>query len=469
MPLRVAFHTLGCKLNQLETESLANAFALHGAVVLPFGGEGLVRDGDGAWGTVDLVVVNTCTVTGKAEQKARRIVRLALSADPCPAVLVTGCYAQVEATALSALGDRVLVLPGQKKEALLGLPDYLAARGVACADYDSGADLLDSLRSWLTGPVFSSPGGGAFAFNPDYFAFHSRPSLKIQDGCDNDCAYCRVHIARGPSVSLSAGEALERSRVLEAAGSSEIVLTGVNLSQYRDGITDFPGLLRMLLTGTRRISFRLSSYEPDKIDSAFLEVFAHPRIRPHVHLAVQSGADPVLARMGRSYGHADVLGAVRTLRSVRHDPFIAADLIAGFPGETEADAAATRDFACECDFAWIHAFRFSPRPGTMAVSMPGHIPERVAGERVDALLEIGRSGRSSYIARWAGRELKAVLESDLCATSENYLKLKVSGLPETARPGQEILCRIEASLPAGIDCDIDSFSLYTGPAEVSQP
>lgn len=458
MPLKVAFHTLGCKLNQLETESFACAFVREGATVLPL---------DADDGTADFVVVNTCTVTGKAEQKARRIVRRALADNPAAAALVTGCYAQVEAAALAALDDRVLVLPGEGKEALLGLPAWLGARG------GGDADLLAELREWL---AFVAPGRGVragggegrFAYDPEAFVFHSRPALKIQDGCDNACAYCRVRIARGRSASLASAEALARARALEAAGRSEIVLTGVNLSQYRDGDLDFPALLNRLVSGTENIAFRISSYEPDRVDEAFLEAFADPRVRPHIHLAVQSGSDRVLHGMGRRYGRADIASAVEALRRARRDPFIGADLIAGFPGETEADAASTLEFARGCDFAWIHAFPFSPRPGTKAASMPSRVPERTAGGRVKALLDLGRRGLGDYVERWIGVEVPAVLEGKswdraIGATSENYLKLEIRGLPPQTHSGQAVLCRIEEGRKELSGRGIDALALYVRP------
>jgi threonylcarbamoyladenosine tRNA methylthiotransferase MtaB len=456
MPLRVAFHTLGCKLNQLETESFAGAFARAGATVLPL---------DAEEGAADFVIVNTCTVTGKAEQKARRIVRRALADNPAAAALVTGCYAQVEAAALAALDERVLVLPGGGKEALLGLPGWLGSRG-------ADGDLRGALREWLAivapaSRVAAAKAAGAaegsFAYEPEAFAFHSRPSLKIQDGCDNACAYCRVRIARGRSTSLAASEALARARALEAAGKTEIVLTGVNLSQYRDGAIDFPALLTLLVAGTERIAFRLSSYEPDRVDAAFLDAFADPRVRPHVHLAVQSGSDRILAAMGRRYGRADVAAAVEALRRCRSDPFVAADIISGFPGETEAEAASTLELAASCEFTWIHAFPFSPRPGTKAASMPNRVPERLAGERVKALLSLGRQGRSVYIDRRIGSEVQAILEGGrepVSATAENYLKLEIGGLPLGSRPGQAVLCRLEGRRGDPSAESIDAFARY---------
>ncbi|MDP3176597.1 MAG: radical SAM protein, partial [Spirochaetaceae bacterium] len=201
-------------------------------------------------------------------------------------------------------------------------------------------------------------------------------------------------------------------------------------------------LLRSLVDGTRTVAFRISSYEPDRVDAEFLEAFAHPRVRPHLHLSVQSASDGVLARMGRAYGREGLERAVEGARRVKGDPFLAADLIVGFPGESEADFAQTRDFALRALFAWIHAFPFSPRPGTRAASMPSRVPERVAGERVSALAEIARRGKEGYVARWLGRELVAVLEAPPFATTENYLKVAVRSLPEGARPGRAFRCRI---------------------------
>lgn len=452
--LKVAFHTLGCKLNQLETESFADAFGRAGATVLPL---------DSEEGDADFIVINTCTVTGKAEQKARRIVRRALQRNSSSFAIITGCYAQVEAEALAALDERILVLPGGRKEALLGLPEWLRSRE------EGDGDLLAGLREWLSCLAFGAEDvEGRFAYVPEAFAFHSRPALKIQDGCDNSCAYCRVRIARGRSTSLPATEAIARAHALEEAGSAEIVLTGVNLSQYRDGDVDFPALLNLLLSGTERIAFRLSSYEPDRIDGAFLDAFADPRVRPHVHLAVQSGSDEVLAGMGRRYGSAEVAAAVEALRRVRRDPFVAADIIAGFPGETEAEAGKTLDLARSCDFAWIHAFRFSPRPGTRATLMPGRVPERLAGERVEALRDLGRTGRDAYVRRWTGADVTAIIEDargvgSTRATAENYLKLGILGLPSGTLSGQSILCRIDGGQAGSATGDFDAFASYIRP------
>ncbi len=481
MRLRVSFYTLGCKLNQLETESIAGAFVRFGAEVGSFGDESsdTMDEPEKAGGEAracpsDLVVINTCTVTSKAEQKARRIIRLVATGQPDVAVIITGCYAQVDAAALAALGGNTVIIPGEAKEDILDLPRWLND------NWAGHGALIDALRIW---EAERERGGGRFAFDPECFVFHSRPSLKIQDGCDNRCSYCRVCIARGPSVSLDPELALSRARSLEDSGRTEIVLTGVNLSQYRWGELDFPGLLEVLVAGTERIAFRLSSYEPDRIDERFLSIFSHRRIRPHLHLAVQSGADPVLKAMGRRYLREDVLSAVRGLRSAKTDPFLGADMIVGFPGESEDDAAATLELAETCDFAWIHAFRFSPRPGTRAARLGSRVPERVAGERSRALAEIARRGKRKYTERWIGAVVEAVIESApraksgddrgprderelpvvVYATSENYLKLEVEAPPRIqAGPGDSLHCRVFSALEpgSGADAAADYVQLY---------
>jgi threonylcarbamoyladenosine tRNA methylthiotransferase MtaB len=459
---RASFRTFGCKLNQLETESLADAFARAGAIIV---GPSAAIDGSSApnagpsaaadSSVADLYILNTCTVTGKAEQKARHAIRSALGSNPGAVVVVTGCYAQVDAAALEAIDPRVISVRGEDKARLHALALYLGE------EWQGHGSLLDAVREWAS----REPGSGAdrFAFSPESFTYHSRPSLKIEDGCDNHCSYCRVCIARGPAESLAAPLVLERLLALEAAGAAEVVLAGVNLSQYRSDGLDFGGLLRYLLAGSSRVALRLSSYEPDRVDASFLEAFAAPRVRPHVHLAIQSGSDPVLARMGRRYKGRRILEACEDLRRVKGDPFLAADIIAGFPGEGEEEFGQTMAVAREAGFAWIHAFPFSARPGTAAFGMKPKVPERISGERVAALTNLAHSGREAYIGRWTGAEVRAVVEGSCGeeggpanprpATSENYLKLGISGEGvHGLRAGTEVSCLILPPLP-GADFD----------------
>lgn len=473
MPFRAAFRTFGCKLNQLETEALAAAFRDSGARAVPF------RE------AADVYIVNTCTVTGKAEQKARREIRRALRANPQAAVLVTGCWAEMAAGEVSALGPRAVVIPGGRKD------DVALLAGDLAEAWEKGLDLAEAAErgaSVLAGRVHDP-----FAFRPENFLLHSRASLKIQDGCDNRCAYCRVCLARGPSRSLDARSVVERARDLAGRGAAEIVLTGVNLTQYRSGDLNLGGLLELLVRETSGVSYRLSSWEPDRLDDAFLAAFASGRVRAHMHLALQSGCDATLARMGRAYRSAAVRETVRRLREVKGDLFLGADVITGFPGETDDEFRQTYALLEELDFAWLHAFPFSPRPGTKAFSMKPRVPERVAGERVEDLLALGRKGRAAFVGRALGRATRAVLEfpgeddaegedaaseigaaredavgparEAMEAVSDEYLRLAVTGVPEPLRRrGIEIACRVTKACPdAGALGKPDAVAEFLGP------
>jgi threonylcarbamoyladenosine tRNA methylthiotransferase MtaB len=437
-----AILTFGCRLNQGESESIARAFAETG---FPAADPGC---------PAGILVVNTCTVTSKAEQKARRIIRLALRRDPRSILIVTGCYAELDGQDLAALGDRIIVLPGSRKGLLTQLPARMAGALEAHADpLQAAVEGLAALGTEAADPFACGLGGTAF---------RSRAFIKVQEGCDNACAYCRVRLARGPSRSLDPGLAVERVRSAEEAGIAEAVLTGVNLSQYDACPGGFPGLLERLLAATSRITLRISSYEPDRADVAFAEACAHPRIRPFFHFPVQSGSAAVLRRMGRAGLPVDVLRAAEALRGVKDDPFISLDMMVGFPDEGEADFEDSLALVRELAPAWIHVFIFSPRPGTPAFTMRPRVPERLSVERAARLTEIARAGRLAYAARWAGRRVDAVLECSPPASdgpaeafSANALRVAVDPGP-LPPPGSAIrleLRAIESPGRGGLDAD----------------
>jgi threonylcarbamoyladenosine tRNA methylthiotransferase MtaB len=397
-------------------------------------------------------------------------------------VVATGCYAQLDPSALEAVAEtlgaalgenldrkRLFVVSGDDKAALLDLPRYLAE--TVCAS----TTLRDALESWARGET-STPsaadGLSRFRFDAADFSFHSRASLKIQDGCDNSCAYCRVRLARGRSVSLSSSVILSRLRELEEKGYAEAVLTGINVSGYLDAENGLrlPALIRFLLAGTGRICLRISSTEPDGVDEDFADAVRSARVRPHFHLSVQSGSDSVLSRMRRHYQAESVIRAAALLRAAKDDPFLACDLIAGFPGEGEAEFRETLELCGRIGFAWIHAFPFSPRPGTEAMEMLPRVPERLAAERVEALLALARNGHDAYAARWAGREILAIAEAGKAsgadaafpALSENYLRLNVrlpAGEPRP-RPGAALSCRLERFFPSSDSLNAELLEIY---------
>jgi threonylcarbamoyladenosine tRNA methylthiotransferase MtaB len=449
----VAIFTLGCKLNQFESEAIAGAFAKAGFTLVP-------------WGTAikspGILIVNTCTVTSKADQKARRVIRKALRDNPESCVIVTGCYAQLDRPEIESLekpARRLFVqgadnqTAGSVKSALLDLPVYLRNE---IDNFSCKETLPHLLERWFSSPDAAMPSvpspQSSFDFKPEKFAFHSRGYLKIQDGCNSRCSYCRTRLARGPSLSLPKEDALERLLAFETGGCTELMIAGVNLSQYRHSGVDLAGLLEYLLEGSKTIALRLSSLEPECIDKKLAGVLAHERIRPHFHLSVQSGSESILNKMGRVYSPAKVGEGAALLRSVKDNPFLACDIIAGFPGETENDFAQTLALCEKINFAWIHAFPYSKRRGTQAYSFGDPVCERETTRRAEALMRLAAQGRREYARSWLGREIAAVAEKGTggqCrAVSENYLKLLVNcpgGLPQ---PGTSLRC-IPVSLCEG--------------------
>lgn len=465
----IRIETLGCRLNQTEAESFAALCTDAGFSIYTshadYAGYAGTTPADTPTITAPesaapirlssalppeqtvLCFVNTCTVTGKAEQKARRLIRLLVKTHPHAVILVTGCYAQLEAASIEALHPHILVFPGQQKDLLTEIPAYLA-KLVADSAYFDTAFFLSAVRAYLTDlttkvpqhtqtkPVQNSSvqnisihgirESRLFALSSPHFLFHSRALLKIQDGCNDACAYCRIRLARGKSVSLPAAEVLERLRCIEETGAHEVTLTGVNLSQYRSEVGDFADMLKLILENTA-MRIRISSLYPDRIDETLVPLLAHPQICPHFHLSVQSGSDTVLKAMHRGYRKATIYQAVSELRRVKDNPFIGADIIAGFPGETEADFEETYRMCRELEFAGIHAFPFSARPGTEAWKMQPKVPERIAGQRIKKLNELAERQSVSYLQAWDGKLICGVVEAprngQQTVITENYLSL----------------------------------------------
>jgi threonylcarbamoyladenosine tRNA methylthiotransferase MtaB len=253
-------------------------------------------------------------------------------------------------------------------------------------------------------------------------------------------------------VSLEPELALSRLRAFEAKGCREVTLTGVNINQYNAGM-DLAGLVSYLLKGAKQIRLRLSSIEPEGVTEAFCAAIADERVCPHFHLSAQAGSDDVLAKMRRPYTRDVVEKSAALLRSVKDDPFLACDIIAGFPTETAADFEKTLDLCRRIGFAWIHAFPYSPRPGTEAFCFKGKAPDREISRRVDALLTLAHEGRRSYINRQIGKKAEAVIEAAdnaptgfVAGATETYLKvLLCTPEGESLRPGDAVSCTLTES------------------------
>ena len=393
--MKVYIYTLGCRLNQCESEAVADSFREAGWSV-----EKESQD-------AELIIVNTCAVTSKAEQKARRMIRLFSSSASC--VIVSGCYAEEGKAALESLGSNIVVFSLKDKPTLLRIASYLSS--------SSDIPLLERVRS------FTLRDTDSFSYNPSSFSYHSRAYLKIQDGCDNSCGYCKTTIVRGPSRWLESDEVVKRVLKLEEEGLHEIMLTGVNLTNYDHNGEGLGGLMKKILSACGKdIRFRLSSMEPDGVDDLLLEQIADSRVFPHFHIPIQTASERVLSIIGRKYSISHVEYIIKTLREIKDDPFIACDVIAGLPGETDEDAAITYRFLEDNDFSAMHVFPYSPREGTPLYGSKLFVEERIRDERAAALRLLSNRHERQYMERQKGKMCEIIAEKNGCGTTGNYLK-----------------------------------------------
>ena len=410
--MNVYVTSVGCKLNQAEMEDVARRALAAGLEV--------VEDPAAA----DWAVVNTCAVTHVAARKCRQLIRGLRRRHPDLRVAVTGCYVGAPDGTLDALEGVDLLVPNAAKDEVL--ERLLAVAGVAAPAGERAQE------------AGARPPGG-----------HTRAFVKIQDGCDNRCTYCYVRLARGAQRSRAPEDVLAEIRRRLDEGYREVVLTGVHIGAYgRDSAPGAPlpagvgwSLARLvgeILARTSVPRLRLSSVEPWDLDEALLDLLGHPRLCRHVHLSVQSGSDRVLGRMGRPYDAAYLGDLVARLRERAPEVSVSTDLMVGFPGETDADAAATLALAERLALSRLHVFTYSPRPGTPAARLPGQVAPEVAAARSRALIALGRRLSSAYHARFVGRTLDV-----LCETVEMGEGGALwSGLSDN-------YCRVWAPAPAG--------------------
>lgn len=401
---RISFCTLGCKLNFAETSTLTRRFAEEGYVKVPFGEE------------ADVVVVNTCSVTAQADKKCRQAIAKAHHTSPDAMIAVMGCYAQLKADELSRLPGVRIVLGAQDKQ---HLPEYVAQ---AAGKSVIGCGL---------GPIFNPD--VRLSYEGAYSLYdRTRSFLKIQDGCDFRCAYCAVPLARGNSRNAPVKEIVAAAREIAASGMREIVITGVNIGDF--GKTTGESLLSLLqdLDAVKGIErFRISSIEPNLLTPDIIRFVASSRaFVPHFHMPLQSGCDRTLQRMGRRYGREVFAQRVREIRECMPDASIGADVIVGFPGETEADFEDTFALLRETDLAYCHVFPFSERPGTRAVDMPDKVSPEEKERRSHILLQWSENQKIKFYNSFVGTTRTVLFESKssdgmMLGYTDNYLKVAV--------------------------------------------
>ncbi len=385
--MRVAFTTLGCRLNQFETEGMARS------VRTSLGTPDAVVDFDAE---ADVYVINSCTVTARAEQKCRQLARGIKRKHPTAKVMVVGCYAQLRGEDLLASPEVDAVLGNEEKRAL---PDYLervqTERFAAAGRFRRGMPMAEE---WI-----------------DEFGDHARATVKVQEGCNLRCTFCAIWKARGPSRSRPPRHVVEQVQRLAARGYQEIVLAGVHLGHYGRDL-DTPSSLHELLDMLLElvdpsVRLRLSSIDPTEIDTAMVQrLVKDPRLCRYLHLPLQAGSNRTLRAMRRAYSTEYYAALLDQIAAA--DPVfgVGADVIVGFPGESEADFQATYDLLERLPVSFFHVFPYSDRPGTSATTMADKVPRAVVAQRSARLRELGQAKKAGFLHSHVGSVYEGVLE-----------------------------------------------------------
>ena len=426
--LRVSILTHGCKLNQSDSDALARGFQDAGYSVV------------GPSDQADVYVLNTCTVTHVADRKARRTLRSLRRRNPSALVAATGCYVQRAPDALTAMPEVDLV-----------------------AGNDGKDHLVEMVRSARSGPAPDAPPVPGQADPPvPPPAARCRAMVKIQEGCDQVCAYCIVPKVRGRERSIPPGDILATVRRRARQGYKEAVLTGTQLGSYGFDIpgTSLRDLLRLLLRESGMERLRVSSLQPQELTDGLLETWQDRRLCPHFHMPLQSGSDRVLKAMRRRYTAREYADAVARVRGAAPDAAITADVIVGFPGEDEDDFRQSMDLAKEAAFAGIHVFPYSPRPGTSAAYLRPRVDASAIGRRMAMMLDLARAQAHAFRAAALGSVRPVLWErvsvrggrAVLAGLTDNYLKVVAHGPPSlvnsvslarlSAHAGEELLAEV---------------------------
>jgi threonylcarbamoyladenosine tRNA methylthiotransferase MtaB len=383
MPETTEIITFGCRLNAFESEVIRRAAATAGLK--------------------DAVIVNTCAVTAEAERQARQAIRRARRRHPEATIIVTGCAAEIAP-------ERYATLP--EVDRVLGNRAKLRAESYLPED-PTPADLAETACHLVDG-----------------FEGKSRAFLQVQQGCDHRCTFCVIPYARGPSRSVPMGLIADQARHLVAAGYREIVLTGVDLTAYGADLTGTPSLgqmVRRLLAAVPELErLRLSTLDPAEIDEELWRLLAEEkRLMPHLHLSIQAGDDLILKRMKRRHSRANAIAVARRARALRPEVALGADLIAGFPTETEAMFRRSIDLVAECGLAFVHVFPYSARPGTPAARMP-QLPDPVVKERAARLRAVRDAALAAELCCRVGDETDVLIERPGMGRAEFYAAVSFS-------------------------------------------
>ena len=402
---KVAFYTLGCKVNQYETESIKNQLIKKGYEEVNFEDK------------ADIYIVNSCTVTSVADRKTRNMLRRAKKINPNGAVIVTGCYAQTNSKELLEMEDIDYVIGNTDKSGIVNFIEDIENR------------TMEKLKNHN---IFLDSEYTEYEFAT--LREMSRAYVKIQDGCNNFCSYCKIPFARGKSRSRHKDNILKEITKLSQEGFKEIILIGINLGAYGEDLENggnFEDLLRDILKidGIERV--RIGSVYPDKISDEFIEMFSNPKLMPHLHISLQSCDDTVLKRMRRKYGSSLIEERLTKLRKAVPNMEYTADVIVGFPGESQEMFENSYNLIDKIGFSGLHIFQYSDRENTLASTFEDKIDPKVKKERADELEKLKEIMAERERKKYLDRELKVLVEEEkdgyLYGYSENYLRVKFKG------------------------------------------
>jgi len=383
----VAFKTLGCRLNQYETDALVTDFSQAGYELVDYNA------------SPDVVIVNTCTVTNQSDQKSRSVISQTARKAKNAVVVVTGCMANNFKEKLESQENITFVVENSRKSSILTLVD---------AHFSGEIVHPDQLPQ------------DVFRYEPVRKSLHTRSAVKIQDGCDNFCTFCIIPMVRGMAVSRPVADVLESVRKTVENGFKELVITGVNIGRYEDGTVRFEELLAKILEVPGDFRVRISSLEPDGFGDDFVKLFAHPRLMPHLHLCLQSGSEKTLLRMRRMYDVEQFRKTIAKFRLVYPDFNFTTDIIVGFPGETEDEFQQTLDAVKEFNFSHVHTFKYSVRKGTRAERLENHLPEKIKNQRSLQVRDLSVENKMSYYKSFIGRTQDVLIEKIAQGIANGY-------------------------------------------------
>jgi threonylcarbamoyladenosine tRNA methylthiotransferase MtaB len=411
--MRIAFTTLGCKINQYETDSMRQDLLSKGNTIVPFDAE------------ADVYIINTCSVTAKSDYQCRQVIRAAVRRGHAAKIVVTGCYAETRPEELKNIPGVDLVI-GNRDKAMI--PNHIMKE--VSPEIPPAGSVLVSIKTLQE---------------------KTRGFLKIQDGCDNRCSYCIVPLARGGSRSVGFGSVVSEFEQLVKKSCPEVVLTGIHIGSYGSDLrpaTNLSELLAALISKRGYTRIRLSSIEPTEITAEFIS-FLGPSLCRHLHIPLQSGDDVILRAMNRNYTSGFYREVLENISQRVPGIALGADVMVGFPGEGEKEFQNTLELVERSALTHLHVFSYSPRPGTRAAELKQQVPDQVKKERNKALRELGNKKNFDFRKKCQGSELKVVVEDKkdihsglLTGLTDNYLKVLVSGAKKD-HIGKEMNVKIE--------------------------